>query len=401
MLHQRDLVVLAALAGAAAPLTALAQAPGPREHQGRTLRNRETQHFNRVLHPVRVRGIRLVGNEIEYTTDWMPWQAPVTDADTTPYFECAEWDISSGQPVPVGFCSGGCATVPGNMCPQTPDNRWWSGTAYVGPSVVNDMTVVSGANNAHATRAIVAANWGPTTATDLQLLIATAETFNNSNVGSPPFQPSSGAYAGVIADFGPQIGGPMAGYFALDADLTTMPALFYQMPADGSGAYILMLAHSATGGQITFADLETSASTQFMYWGTGDGETPNDGRPGHQGPNEWDDDAPLDGAFTANEFYSETGFGICPDPVGPMIAFYGPPLAATCYANCDASTTCPVVNTGDFTCFLQQYAAGQQLPAAQQLTHYANCDNSTTPPVINTGDFTCFLQKYAASCSGC
>jgi hypothetical protein len=29
---------------------------------------------------------------------------------------------------------------------------------------------------------------------------------------------------------------------------------------------------------------------------------------------------------------------------------------------------------------------------------YANCDNSTTPPVLNVGDFTCFLQKYAQGC---
>jgi hypothetical protein len=29
-----------------------------------------------------------------------------------------------------------------------------------------------------------------------------------------------------------------------------------------------------------------------------------------------------------------------------------------CYANCDASTTAPVLNVGDFTCFLQKYANG-------------------------------------------
>jgi hypothetical protein len=70
-----------------------------------------------------------------------------------------------------------------------------------------------------------------------------------------------------------------------------------------------------------------------------------------------------------------------------------------CYANCDSSTTAPVVNTGDFTCFLQQYSAAVQLPAAQQQPHYANCDGSTTFPMVNTGDFTCFLQKYAAGCT--
>ena len=70
-----------------------------------------------------------------------------------------------------------------------------------------------------------------------------------------------------------------------------------------------------------------------------------------------------------------------------------------CYANCDASTRAPEVNTGDFTCFLQQYAAGSLLSAAQQQTHYANCDASTAFPQVNTADFTCFLQKYAGGCS--
>ncbi len=60
-----------------------------------------------------------------------------------------------------------------------------------------------------------------------------------------------------------------------------------------------------------------------------------------------------------------------------------------CYANCDGSTTAPVLNVADFTCFLQRFAAGES---------YANCDNSTSPPVLNVADFTCFLQSFAAGC---
>jgi hypothetical protein len=62
---------------------------------------------------------------------------------------------------------------------------------------------------------------------------------------------------------------------------------------------------------------------------------------------------------------------------------------AICYPNCDASTTAPILNVQDFTCFLQRYAAGDS---------YANCDNSTVAPVLNVQDFTCFLQSYAAGC---
>jgi hypothetical protein len=62
----------------------------------------------------------------------------------------------------------------------------------------------------------------------------------------------------------------------------------------------------------------------------------------------------------------------------------------TCYANCDGSTAAPILNVQDFTCFLQQFAAG--LP-------YANCDGSTAAPALNVQDFSCFLQRFAAGCS--
>jgi hypothetical protein len=67
----------------------------------------------------------------------------------------------------------------------------------------------------------------------------------------------------------------------------------------------------------------------------------------------------------------------------------GPP---PCYANCDASTVQPCLNTNDFICFLNKFSAGDS---------YANCDGSTTPPVLNTNDFICFLNRFAASCSNC
>ena len=66
------------------------------------------------------------------------------------------------------------------------------------------------------------------------------------------------------------------------------------------------------------------------------------------------------------------------------------PVANTCYANCDGSTTPPILNVLDFTCFLNKFAAGAT---------YANCDASTTPPVLNVLDFACFLNRFAAGCS--
>jgi subtilisin-like proprotein convertase family protein len=75
-----------------------------------------------------------------------------------------------------------------------------------------------------------------------------------------------------------------------------------------------------------------------------------------------------------------------------------PQSAPPCYANCDGSTTAPVLNVDDFTCFINAYAQAQSLPAAQQVTAYANCDGSTTQPVLNVDDFTCFINRYAQGC---
>jgi hypothetical protein len=61
-----------------------------------------------------------------------------------------------------------------------------------------------------------------------------------------------------------------------------------------------------------------------------------------------------------------------------------------CYANCDGSTTPPILNANDFQCFLNKYAAGDS---------YANCDGSTSTPILTANDFQCFLNKYAAGCS--
>jgi hypothetical protein len=76
----------------------------------------------------------------------------------------------------------------------------------------------------------------------------------------------------------------------------------------------------------------------------------------------------------------------------------GGTLADVCYANCDNSTTPPVLNVEDFTCFISEFAAAIVLPHAQQVTHYANCDGSTTAPALNVEDFTCFVSAFAQGC---
>jgi glucose/arabinose dehydrogenase len=65
-------------------------------------------------------------------------------------------------------------------------------------------------------------------------------------------------------------------------------------------------------------------------------------------------------------------------------------IIARCPANCDGSSTAPILNANDFQCFLNSFASGDL---------YANCDASSAPPVLNANDFQCFLNQYAAGCS--
>lgn len=64
-------------------------------------------------------------------------------------------------------------------------------------------------------------------------------------------------------------------------------------------------------------------------------------------------------------------------------------LGDPCYANCDGSTSPPVLSAPDFACFLQRFSAGSP---------YANCDGSIAPPVLNVADFACFLERFASGC---
>jgi hypothetical protein len=68
-------------------------------------------------------------------------------------------------------------------------------------------------------------------------------------------------------------------------------------------------------------------------------------------------------------------------------AFVGVPGA--CYANCDGSTSLPLLNVNDFVCFSNRFAAGDP---------YANCDGSTSEPTLNVNDFVCFQTAFAAGC---
>ncbi len=72
------------------------------------------------------------------------------------------------------------------------------------------------------------------------------------------------------------------------------------------------------------------------------------------------------------------------------LAAAGQFVGLSCYANCDGSTSPPVLNVLDFNCFLNRFASGD--PGA-------NCDRSTVAPTLNVLDFVCFLNSFAAGCT--
>lgn len=84
------------------------------------------------------------------------------------------------------------------------------------------------------------------------------------------------------------------------------------------------------------------------------------------------------------EIYVMTSTALGPAGTGGVVS-----RIVSCYANCDTSSTPPVLNVTDFQCFLNRFAAND--PGA-------NCDLSVASPVLNVNDFVCFMNKFAQGC---
>lgn len=82
--------------------------------------------------------------------------------------------------------------------------------------------------------------------------------------------------------------------------------------------------------------------------------------------------------------YDAIAFNACGNATSAAISI------SPCYANCDQSSAPPILNSNDFVCFINQFAAGNA---------YANCDGSTAQPTLNALDFQCFLNRFAAGCT--
>ena len=161
---------------------------------------------------------------------------------------------------------------------------------------------------------------------------------------------------GVISGASPSFPIPSATWVTFDITDTIIPV--------GQKFFVGFIMQNSPSGQFPGAFDQTTAAHR-SWWGYSAGTFD---------PNAWTGFAEL------------TTLGY---PGNWLIRADAAPSAAACYPNCDHSTAAPCLNVGDFVCFLNEFASGDD---------YANCDHSTIPPVLNIGDFNCFINSFAAGC---
>jgi subtilisin-like proprotein convertase family protein len=187
------------------------------------------------------------------------------------------------------------------------------------------------------------------------------------------------------------------------------------IPHPWQGDLKVSLTHVATGTTVLLVDQPGTDHTLIGFGASNYGSPASSMQFGDAGTNSYDDThvaAPgisnvtgtWKGQAPLSAFIGERAAGAwrlrvsdCAGmDTGTIVAFSltlsGP---ATCYANCDGSTTAPILNAVDFTCFLQKFNQGCTSPQ----NCYANCDGSTTAPFLNIADFNCYLQKFALGCT--
>jgi hypothetical protein len=158
---------------------------------------------------------------------------------------------------------------------------------------------------------------------------------------------------------------------------TILSPYFTQLPAGGG--------HFAPGATITLT-IQASGTPPLTYQWRRDQQPLADGGPISGATTDTLIISPASGIHSGN--YDAVVANSCL-ALTSFFPTYVEVRSSTCYPNCDESTTPPILNVLDFTCFLQRFAAGHL---------YANCDPGQLPPILNVADFGCFITKFAAGC---
>jgi len=200
-------------------------------------------------------------------------------------------------------------------------SRWYFGPGYRNPYYSNDMTVATGTEGTMSE--FLSKAWFWEVNEQCYIAVWTAE---DPPTNSTPF---GGGYNGVLYDFG--VLPPGGGYYYTHIDLTGT-GLGHQMPLDGRGSYQVFYANATSGGSGP-GGLNSATMCQPMLWGT------QGTNPSFQDEFQCDDDNPTNGAFDMPGEYYSYAYGVCPDPLGGMAAFYSQGGGGNVEEVCPASYT--------------------------------------------------------------
>jgi hypothetical protein len=257
----------------------------------------------RQVLPIRVAPATMVDGEV-VIGEWMAYHQKVEGCFTAEYFDAFDPD-GAGVPEDEDGCGLG-------------SGRWWFGETYTNLTATNDM---GGTNGQAATADSFAWSWqcGLGNTEQCVVVVFTGETWSGDCGGF------ADGYDGVAYDFGDLACNPGGYYYTNVTDLDDV-GLSHQLPASGNTGWYQVQYRTADGTVL-------ATSAQPMLWGTGAT------RPGtSDDTNQWDDDAPADGAYTANECYPYD-YGVCPSPDALCAAQSFGDGSGNCQGACDAEVT--------------------------------------------------------------
>ncbi|MBS1714799.1 MAG: hypothetical protein JST30_10735 [Armatimonadetes bacterium] len=194
------------------------------------------------------------------------------------------------------------------------DYRYWFGATYKHGLRYEDLKVAPGAEGQNVDR-IQFAWYQTANVNNSTTLVVTCDDFATGSHGNG-LDPNTGRsdIDAVMVSFGGILGD--TGYYFADVDLAGLGAPL-RLPQDGAGGFLV--AHGDYNGIDLFLGVG-----QNMMWGPGKSGNPS-------GPGQgaiWDDDFyPGDGFLDPDEFYDYT-YGLCPDPLGAMLAMLYTPSSA-------------------------------------------------------------------------
>jgi hypothetical protein len=308
------------------------------------------------VQPVRIAKASSVDGKMVQVGEWMDYKGGSNRAAAERVFDCF------GDSDSDGFMddTGGCALS---------SSRWYFGTLYCNGFATNDMHSIKAKEADGYCRADFGWYWtcGGFGSERCIVFIFTQE--------SVPCAADSFDYSGWLLDYGSLTCNP-GGYYYSNVDISATGS--WVAVTGGDGSYIYGFGQDVTtGGAIILA-----TCAQPMLWGDLINDSPAVNGRGEQETEQYDDDNPLDGSHTTTECYTYS-YGLCPDPLGAMLQFWGTPGGPGCYADFNGDG---LVDTRDVLAFLNAWNANDPR---------SDCNGDG---LIDTRDVLCFLNLWNAGC---